>query len=109
MEYIYPKITSRHKLYPLARNHGLLQQYNNVYFYIYKDLRVPLFHHNKPVPSNYINNKYVTLCKIREEKREEKRVEKSDEKSESSKKVIRKPNNSFKKVLQKIRLNQLMK
>lgn len=57
-------IKSRNKLYPLGRNHGRLQTFNNSYYYYYKDLRIPVFHYNKPIPTTYINPKYLTLCKI---------------------------------------------
>jgi hypothetical protein len=59
------KITSRNKIYPLGRNHGKLQIYDNVFFYYYKDIRVPLFYYNKKVPSLYIQPKYLTLCRIK--------------------------------------------
>lgn len=57
-------LTSRRKLYPIGRNHGRLNELNNVYFYTYKNLRVPIFHYNKKIPISYISPKYLTLCKI---------------------------------------------
>ncbi len=57
-------ISSRRKLYPIGRNHGRLNELNNVYFYTYKNLRVPIFHYNKSIPLSYISPKYLTLCKI---------------------------------------------
>ncbi len=102
-----PKIISRHKLYPLGRNHGLLQEYDDLFFYIYKDLRVPLFYYNKsdnkPIPKIYLQSKYLTLCKgIRA-------LPKVKSEEDKGKKVERRSNNTFKKTLQKIRLNQFMK
>jgi hypothetical protein len=101
-----PKITSRHKLYPLGRNHGLLQQYDDLFFYIYKDLRIPLFHHNKPIPKNYLESKYITLCKSI---RGKEKVGQKNESKSNKQKIVRTSNNTFKKTLQKIRLNQFMK
>ncbi len=107
------KITSRNKIYPLARNHGLLQQYNNVYFYLYKDLRVPLFHFDKPIPLNYLKSKYITLCNLalpnsksntKSTISKENIIKKNEIKNGESKK--NKNSNNLKKILQKIRMNQ---
>ena len=57
-------IKSREKLYPLGRKHGQLQILDGKFFYYYNNLRVPIFYYNKPIPSLYINPKYLTLCKI---------------------------------------------
>lgn len=59
------KIKRRNKVYPLGRNHGLLQTIeDNLYFYVYKDIKVPLFYTHKPIPLSFISPKYLTLCKI---------------------------------------------
>jgi hypothetical protein len=58
-------LKSRNKLYPLGRNHGKLQTFDDrIFFYQYKDIRVPLFYHNKSIKASYINPKYLTLCKV---------------------------------------------
>ncbi len=59
------EIKRRNKLYPLGRNHGRLQTVDDdTFYYTYKDIRVPIFYFNKPVPLSFINPKYLTLCKI---------------------------------------------
>lgn len=97
---IVPKLRTRNKLYPLARNHGLLQQYNELYFYVYHDLRVPLFHHNKPVPKNYLKPKYLTLCFG---------MAPSPNVNKSKRKSTPKKNNTFKKMLSTLRMDPFIK
>jgi hypothetical protein len=99
------KITSRNKLYPLSRNHGLLQQYNKIYFYLYKDLRVPLFHFDKPIPSNYLKSKYLSLCKSIPNNNQRKDKIKN-EKKEKEEKEMSGNSNHLKKILQKMRVNK---
>ncbi len=58
-------IKSRNKLYPLGRNHGRLLTFNDdTFYYKHKDINVPLFYVNKPIPLSFIDPKYLTLCKI---------------------------------------------
>ncbi len=96
-----PKVLSRNKIYPLARNHGLLQQYNQLFFYLYKDIRVPLFHYNKPVPKNYLKSSYLSLCYgIRNRNRVRNQGDEPREKRSNQ--------NTFKKILQKARLNEMV-
>lgn len=98
-------ITSRNKLYPISRNHGRLSELNNIYFYNYKNLRVPIFHYNKPIPLSYISPKYLTLCKIMRninrkksllKKENEINIENSERKHDSILKELKKlKNNKF--------------
>jgi hypothetical protein len=55
-------IKSRHKLYPLLRNPGYLHTFDRLFYYLYKDIKVPLFQHNRLIPRSYLNPKYLTLC-----------------------------------------------
>lgn len=56
------KIKSRHKLYPLLRNPGYLHTFDRLFYYLYKDVKVPLFQHNRLIPRSYLQPKYLTLC-----------------------------------------------
>lgn len=58
------EIKSRSKLYPLGRNHGRLQTFDDAFYYSYKDIKVPLFYAHKQFPLSFISPKYLTLCKI---------------------------------------------
>jgi hypothetical protein len=55
-------IRSRHKLYPLMRNPGYLHTFDRLFYYLYKDAKVPLFQHNRLIPRSYLQAKYLTLC-----------------------------------------------
>ncbi len=55
-------IKSRHKLYPLLRNPGYLHTFDRLFYYLYKDIKVPLFQHNRLIPRSYLQPKYLTLC-----------------------------------------------
>ncbi len=96
-------IKSRNKLYPLGRNHGQLQTLDNKYFYYYKDLRVPIFYYNKPIPALYIQPKYLTLCKIVKNIR----TQSENNKKENSKNNERK-NRSIIKILKQLKNNRFV-
>ncbi len=100
------KIVSRRKLYPIGRNHGRLNELNNVYFYNYKNLRVPIFHYNKKIPLSYISPKYLTLCKIIKNQAFQNSLK-------ITKQVSNKPNNerkydSIQKELKKLKNNKFL-
>jgi hypothetical protein len=100
-------LTSRRKLYPIGRNHGRLNELNNVYFYTYKNLRVPLFHYNKQIPLSYTSPKYLTLCKII--RSVSKSAFMNHSKTTSNKKInIERKHDSIKNELKKLKNNRLI-
>ena len=55
-------VKSRRKLYPLMRNSGYLHTFDRLFYYLYKDAKVPLFQYNRLIPQSYLRPKYLTLC-----------------------------------------------
>ena len=55
-------VKSRRKLYPLMRNPGYLHTFDRLFYYLYKDAKVPLFQYNRLIPQSYLRPKYLTLC-----------------------------------------------
>ncbi len=101
------KIKSRTKLYPLPHNHGRLQTYNDLYFYVYKEQNVPLFHYNKPFPLTYLNPKYLSLCRVFR-KNNTSKLSNSSNSSNNSKNKSNRKGSSLKKILQNIKNNKMI-
>ncbi len=55
-------VKSRNKLYPLMRNPGYLHTFDRLFYYLYKDAKVPLFQYNRLIPASYLQPKFLTLC-----------------------------------------------
>jgi hypothetical protein len=55
-------VISRNKLYPLLRNKGVLESFDKLFFYIYQDAKIPIFHYNRYISSTYLKKDYLRIC-----------------------------------------------